>query len=102
FETAEAVPEAAPRPQSDKEKPDWVDSATIARELDVRPLLERGEEPFGVITEAARETGLGETLALRTTFDPIPLRDVLGKQGFEAFTSGSGNDWTTLFHRVRE
>lgn len=102
FETTEAAPEAAPRPQLDEEKPDWVDSATIVRDLDVRPLLERGEEPFGVITEAARETALGETLALRTTFDPIPLRDVLGKQGFETFTSGSGNDWTTLFHRVRE
>lgn len=100
FETDEAAHTTAPQP--DQQKPDWVDSATIARELDVRPLLERGEEPFGVITEAARETGLGETLALRTTFDPIPLRDVLGQQGFEAFTSGSGNDWTTLFHRIRE
>lgn len=85
-----------------EDKPAWVDAITETQELDVRPLLERGEEPFGVITEAARGVAVGETLSLRTTFDPIPLRGVLEKQGFEAYTSGAGNDWTTLFQRVRE
>lgn len=83
-------------------RPSWVDSVTISRELDVRPMLARGEEPFKAINQAASTIPVGEALSLRSPFDPIPLRDVLAKQGFEAHTSGAGDDWTTLFYRVRE
>jgi uncharacterized protein (DUF2249 family) len=83
-------------------RPDWIDSAKIAHELDVRPMLERGEEPFRAINQAASRIAVGDVLSLRSPFDPVPLRDVLGKQGFEAHTSGAGDDWTTLFFRVRE
>lgn len=82
--------------------PEWVADVTIATELDVRPILARGEEPFGVITEATRDIPVGQALSLRSPFDPVPLRDVLGKQGFEAYTSGAGDDWSTLFRRTRE
>lgn len=82
--------------------PDWVADITIATELDVRPILARGEEPFGVITEATRGIPVGQALSLRSPFDPVPLRDVLEKQGFAAYTSGAGDDWTTLFLRTRE
>ncbi|MCA9833880.1 MAG: DUF2249 domain-containing protein [Thermomicrobiales bacterium] len=94
--------QAAGSPTEPAEIPDWVTGVTIARELDVRPMLQRGDEPFTVISEASRAVRVGEALALRTTFDPIPLRDVLAKQGFESHTTGSGDDWTTLFYRVRE
>lgn len=94
--SSESAPEPASAPQ-----PEWVESATIATELDVRPMLNRGEEPFKAINEAARSVPIGEMLSLRSPFDPMPLRDVLAKQGFEAFTQGAGDDWTTLFYRVR-
>lgn len=99
----EAIEETAlPIRQEVAEQPGWVHSAPIARELDVRPMLARGEEPFKAINQAARAIPVGEALSLRSPFDPIPLRDVLGKQGFEVYTSGSGDDWTTLFYRIRE
>lgn len=82
--------------------PDWVTNVAVAQELDVRPMLQRGDEPFTVISEASRAVPVGEALSLRTTFDPIPLRDVLARQGFESYTTGAGDDWTTLFYRVRE
>ncbi|MCO5215438.1 MAG: DUF2249 domain-containing protein [Thermomicrobiales bacterium] len=91
--TPELVPSAVP---------DWVADAIIAVELDVRPILARGEEPFGVITEATKGVPVGQALSLRSPFDPVPLRDVLGKQGFEAYSSGAGDDWTTFFLRTRE
>ncbi len=99
--------ETADRPATQSEPtaspvPDWVTDVTIATELDVRPILARGEEPFGVITEATKGIPVGQALSLRSPFDPVPLRDVLGKQGFEAYTSGVGNDWTTFFLRTRE
>lgn len=55
-----------------------------------------------MISGAARRVPVGEALSLRSPFDPVPLRDVLGKQGFEAYTTGAGDDWVTIFRRVRE
>ena len=83
-------------------QPDWVNDAPITSSLDVRPILARGEQPFKLINEAARSVAVGEVLSLRTPFDPVPLRDVLAKQEFEAYTTGAGDDWTTLFYRIRE
>lgn len=90
----------AVRPKS--EAPAWVERTKVAEKLDVRPLIARGEEPFSMISGAAQRIPVGEALSLRSPFDPVPLREVLGKQGFEAYTSGSGNDWVTIFRRVRE
>lgn len=88
------------RPQS--EAPAWLERTRIAEKLDVRPLIARGEEPFSMITGAAKRIPIGEALSLRSPFDPVPLREALGKQGFEAHTSGKGDDWITIFRRVRE
>lgn len=91
------VPKIEPKPRA----PRWVEGARISEKLDVRPLIARGEEPFKMISGAARRVPVGKVLSLRSPFDPVPLRDVLAKQGFEAYTTGSGDDWTTLFMRVK-
>ncbi len=88
------------RPKADA--PAWVERTKVAEKLDVRPLIARGEEPFSMISGAARRIPVGEALSLRSPFDPVPLREALGKQGFEAYTSGAGDDWITIFRRVRE
>lgn len=62
--------------------PPWFGTTTVARELDVRPMLEQGQEPFKVITAAAREVPEGEVLRLVVGFEPLPLYDALAKQGF--------------------
>ena len=62
----EAVPETAP----------------VAAEIDVRPLMARGEEPFKAIMAAARTVPEGSALRLIAGFEPLPLYDVLAKQGF--------------------
>jgi len=82
--------------------PTWVGQAAIAERLDIRPLIARGEEPSSMIAGAANRIPVGQVLSLRTPFDPVPLRAALAKQGFEAYTSGAGTDWITLFLRVRE
>lgn len=88
------------RPQT--EAPAWVERTKVAEKLDVRPLIARGEEPFSMIIGAARRIPVGEALSLRSPFDPVPLREALGKQGFEAYTTGVGDDWITIFRRLRE
>ncbi|WP_234555134.1 DUF2249 domain-containing protein [Thermus caliditerrae] len=69
--------------------PPWL-SAPLGFHLDVRPILERGGEPFQAIMAAAREVGPGERLVLEVLFEPIPLYKVLGKQGFLAWCERLG------------
>jgi uncharacterized protein (DUF2249 family) len=71
---------------------------TAFRELDVRPLLRAGEEPFQKIMQTVAALAPGEGLRLFATFKPTPLLQVLGSKGFshEAKPIGGG-DWEVLF-----
>ncbi len=79
-------------------RPGWLDEAAMALDLDVRPFQERGEEPFGAIMTAARETPVGSMFLLRNTFEPVPLYDVLGMRGFEHWVQrDADDDWRIWF-----
>lgn len=83
--------------------PSWVGVAPVVRELNVTELLAKGEGPFRVITRTAREVKVGEVMRLVTSFEPIPLYDALGKQGFSHWSERiDGPDWQVLFHKDRE
>lgn len=62
--------------------PAWTDFAPLAETLDVRSMMDRGEEPFQSIMSAARLVPVGAVLRLKVGFEPLPLYDALGKQGF--------------------
>lgn len=70
-------------------------------ELDVRPILAAGGEPFGKIMKTVAALGPGEGLRLLAPFRPVPLFQALGSKGFshEAREIGDG-DWEVFFHRV--
>ena len=70
-------------------------------ELDVRPILAAGGEPFGKIMETVAALGPGEGLRLLAPFKPAPLFQALGSKGFshEARELGDG-DWEVLFRRA--
>jgi len=67
-------------------------------DLDVRPTLRAGGEPFGEIIGAVNALAPGQGLRLLATFKPLPLFQVLGSKGFthEAREIGGG-DWEVLF-----
>lgn len=67
-------------------------------DLDVRPILTAGGEPFGIIMSAVRALAPGQALRLITTFRPEPLFQVLARQGFaNAVRQLEGGDWEILF-----
>lgn len=67
-------------------------------ELDVRPILRDGGEPFSVIMQAVAALAPGQSLRLLATFKPIPLFQVLGARGFEPSAREIGNgDWEIIF-----
>jgi uncharacterized protein (DUF2249 family) len=67
-------------------------------ELDVRPILRAGGEPFEAIMGAVSRLGPGQGLRLLATFKPVPLFSVLGAKGFahEAQELADG-DWEVIF-----
>lgn len=67
-------------------------------DLDVRPILREGGEPFAQIMQAVKSLAPGQGLRLFATFKPTPLLRVLGSQGFsgEAKEIGGG-DWQVEF-----
>ena len=72
-----------------------VEAATV---LDVRPILERGDEPFVTIMEAAASVPAGQSLVLIAPFEPVPLYGALGARGFAHETERLADDhWVIRF-----
>ncbi len=68
--------------------------------LDVRPVLAEGGEPYRLIMDAVEGLAPGETLVLRSPFDPTPLHRVLGGLGFSRATRElAPDDWETDYWR---
>ncbi|MBV0892362.1 DUF2249 domain-containing protein [Paracoccus sp. Z118] len=67
-------------------------------DLDVRPLLAAGEQPFDRILETVSALPPGAALRLIAPFEPAPLYNVLARKGFDHRTSQRGDgDWEVLF-----
>ncbi len=71
------------------------------RELDVRPMLRAGEEPFQAIMDAVSSLAPGQTLRLIAPFRPVPLYSVMANRGFAASDRAlDGGDWEVLFSPI--
>ena len=67
-------------------------------DVDVRPLLRAGGEPFSLIMEALDRLEPGQGLRLYATFKPIPLFGVMADRGFaHSETALDGGEWEVLF-----
>lgn len=76
--------------------------STKVTQLDVRPILKSGGEPFSVIMQAIGNTPADGALKLRATFKPTPLFHALGAKGWRHWIeSGEGDDWTVWFYQGR-
>lgn len=69
-------------------------------EVDVRPDLRAGREPFTPIMSAVEALPAGGVLLLRAIFEPAPLYRVLGGRGFDHWTERlADDDWRVWFYR---
>ncbi|MBZ0200949.1 MAG: DUF2249 domain-containing protein [Ignavibacteriaceae bacterium] len=72
------------------------------RQLDVRPTIESGTDPFQIIMAAVKELQDDEMLLIINSFEPIPLYSVLGKKGFEHWTEKEGDLFKIYFYKNSE
>lgn len=67
-------------------------------ELDVRPILKEGGEPFPAIMQAVQSLEPDQGLRLLATFRPTPLLSVMARRGYDAVINElAGGDWEVLF-----
>ena len=69
-------------------------------DLDVRPLLAAGNDPFVEIMTAVAELKPGQDLRIVAPFRPAPLLQVLASKGFSFKERAlAGSDWEVIFSR---
>ncbi|GCE29906.1 hypothetical protein KDA_53900 [Dictyobacter alpinus] len=74
-----------------------IDAQTV---LDVRPQLERGEEPFISIMEAASTIAVDQTLLIIAPFEPVPLYSAMAQRSFSHETEEvSPTEWVVRFFK---
>ncbi|RCX17303.1 uncharacterized protein DUF2249 [Fontibacillus phaseoli] len=67
-------------------------------ELDVRPQLRSGEEPFTMIMDTFNALKPDETFVLHATIKPVPLIPKLEARGYESTCEQvSGDHWIVTF-----
>ncbi|HEX6848422.1 MAG TPA: DUF2249 domain-containing protein [Chitinophagaceae bacterium] len=72
-------------------------------ELDVRPIIESGKDPFNIITGKIRQLKAGEVLKLVNSFEPVPLIQILSRQGFQYHVETiDDNLVNTYFHKTAD
>jgi len=77
--------------------------STKPLELDVRPILAGGSDPFAEIMEAVAALAPGLELRIVAPFRPAPLIQVLGSKGFtHVEESLGGGAWAMTFSRVAD
>jgi uncharacterized protein (DUF2249 family) len=71
-----------------------------ALELDIRPLCEAQRPPLPAILDAVGRLAPGQALLLIAPFEPAPLYQLLGRQGFSHRNkTRDDGTWEILFSR---
>ena len=83
--------------QAKDSEPDWM-SVNDMVDLDVRPSLAKGVDPFGLIMQTVAQLN-GKILHIINSFEPAPLYSVLGKQGFEHYSKQENGIWHIYFYK---
>ena len=75
-------------------------SAPVFKVFDVRPVLARGEEPFGLIRTKVDALLPGHGLIVIAPFMPAPLIEILQSEGFRATVEHQRDGaWAVKFWR---
>lgn len=83
------------------ETPDFIKNITQydVIELDVRPMIEKSQDPFQVIMKTIQDIQPKNVLKLINIFEPLPLIKILTQKGFESYVEHINDNLVhTYFH----
>ena len=83
------------------EKPEYLKNINPEKilQLDVRPIIDSGKDPFLEIMSAVKSLKEDEVFHLINSFEPIPLYSVLENKGYDHWTEKAGNTFNVFFFR---
>ncbi|UCF37243.1 MAG: DUF1858 domain-containing protein [Acidobacteriota bacterium] len=82
------------------EEPPWMTESRAAHQIDVRPILERGEKPIATVLAALNNLESGQTLELTAPLLPAPLIDTAKSRGLETYVRKEGPElFRVYFHK---
>lgn len=83
------------------EKPDYLKEINPDKilQLDVRPIINSGKDPFLEIMSAVKSLKEDEVFLLINSFEPIPLYTVLENKGYDHWTEKVDNSFNVFFFR---
>ena len=84
--------------ESKENAPHWLNANDMV-DLDVRPSLAKGVDPFGLIMQTIAKLD-GKILHIINSFETTPLYSVLGKQGFEHYAKQENGIWHIYFYKI--
>jgi len=86
----------------DAEQPGWFSETSVVKQLDARPLLEKGQNPLNVVLKEVQELGSGDIYELTTAFLPAPLIDNVRAKGYTSWSKRIGEDVIITFFMKEE
>lgn len=83
------------------EKPELINTLSKEKiiELDVRPIINSGKDPFLDIMNKVKCLKDDEVLLIINSFEPIPLYTVLGEKGFDHYTEKEDEAFKVYFFK---
>lgn len=104
IETKIIMNEEMHKEKTNKQKPEILEKITADKihQLDVRPMIKSGKDPFQNIMAAVKELKDDEILLIINSFEPIPLYSVLGKKGFVNWTEKENDVFKVYFYRDKK
>jgi len=75
-----------------KDKPSWLSESKIVSSLDIRPLLESGQEPIQRVLRECQNLKSNEIYELTSPFLPAPLIEQAEKQGYLVWSKEETKD----------
>jgi hypothetical protein len=82
--------------------PDWFDLKRVSTRRDVRPILETGEQPIGIVFKDLHNLPAGEIYELTAPFVPAPLIDKAREYGFAVWWVEDKPDRVRVYFYQRE
>jgi len=68
------------------EKPKWFDSNKIAKTIDVRDQINKGDSPMGLLLSEAKQLKENQIFEFITPFLPAPIIKKIEEMGYESWT----------------
>lgn len=99
FEATESKNPEAALPNATLPLPDYLQSRTAEQivNLDVRQMIADGKDPLRFIQQNVKQLEPGQALKIVNSFEPVPLIQLLEKQGFKTFTKFISEDLVETF-----